>query len=92
MNDVVIETGAYDQPAPGLKNYTGYFVTRRVLSFGWKQYLQYIMGQLHAQQGSNLHGKLGGITVRGYEWPDGPLLSGYWDYFGDFTQIGRAHV
>ena len=28
-NDVVIETGAYDQPGPGLKNYAGYFVTRK---------------------------------------------------------------
>ncbi|HLG99614.1 MAG TPA: hypothetical protein VKX49_25120, partial [Bryobacteraceae bacterium] len=84
-NDVVVETGAYDQAAPGLKNYWGYYGTRILISKGWKSYLQYIMTTLHAQQGSSLHGTLGGIKLRNYSWPDGPPLSGYWDYFGDFT-------
>jgi 6-phosphogluconolactonase (cycloisomerase 2 family) len=91
-NDVVVETGAYDQPGPGPKNYWGYYGTRRVVSNGWKQYLQYIRVRLNAPQGSNLNGTLGGIKLRTYSWPDGPPLSGYWDYFGDFTQYILSNV
>ena len=29
VNDVVIETGAYDEPAPGLANYAGYYIAIR---------------------------------------------------------------
>ena len=31
-NDIVVETGAYDQPAPGPKNYIGYYVARGIVS------------------------------------------------------------
>jgi hypothetical protein len=86
-NDVIIETAAYDQPGPGTKNYLGYYVAKGDISSGWQQYLQFIQGALGAPQGSNLsHGTLGGIPLRQYDWPDGPLLNGYWDYAGDFTE------
>lgn len=86
-NDVVIETGAYDQPGPGIKNYAGYYIAKfdESISGGWQQYLQFIQEQLNAPQGTNLNGTLGGIKLRQYDWPDGPLLQGYWDYAGDFT-------
>jgi hypothetical protein len=85
-NDVVIETGAYDQPGPGIVNYVGNFLARRTLNDGWREYLQFIQKGLGAPQGSNLRSALGGIALSYYSWPDGPLLEGYWDYFGTFTQ------
>jgi len=84
---VVVETGAYDQPGPGLKNYAGYYIAQLdgAILGGWQQYMQFIQKSLNAPLGSNLNGALGGIKLRKYPWPDGPLLKGYWDYFGDFT-------
>lgn len=84
-NDVVVETGAYDQPGPGLKNYAGYYIGHLLVSEGWREYLRYIQSHLGAPQGSNLRNTLGGINLRSYPWPDGPLVEGYWDYYGDFT-------
>ena len=85
-NDVVIETGAYDQPAPGLLNYAGYYVAKGMVLQGWQKYLEYIKIRLNAPQGVNLQNSQGGINLRNYLWTDGTLLNGYWDYFGDFTQ------
>lgn len=86
QNDVVIETGAYDQPGPGPKNYLGYYVPGRwMVSKGWYKYLLYIRDKLQARQGSSLQNTLGGIRLRNYAWPDGPLVEGYWDYDADFT-------
>lgn len=85
-NDVVIETGAYDQPAPGPLNYVGYYISQRTVLKGWQEYLQYIQHYLGAPQGSSLGNTLGGIKLRNYSWPDGRPLAGYWDYSGDFTQ------
>ena len=80
-NDVVIETGAYDQPGPGLKNFAGYYIGQRDVSRGWQQYLEYIQKQLNAPQGSHLSNSLGGIPLAPYS----SLLQGYWDYSGSFT-------
>ena len=49
------------------------------------QYLQYMKTQLGVPQGSHLNNSLGGINLRSYPPWNGPLLNGYWDYFGDFT-------
>jgi hypothetical protein len=85
---VVIETGAYDQPGPGLKNYVGYYRLQGAVSSGWRQYLQFIQKSLGAQQGSHLRSSLGGIqlvfTSPGQFDPNA-LFDGYWDYWGDFT-------
>jgi hypothetical protein len=84
-NDVVIETGAYDQPGPGLLNYAGYYVSQGTLSKSWQAYLEYIQVALNATRGSSLRNSLGGIQVRGFP-SNGTLLKGYWDYLGDFTK------
>ena len=84
-NDVVIETGAYDQPAPVTIAYAGYYIYQGTVKKSWMQYLQYIKTQLAAPQGSHLNNSLGGISLRSFPPNNGPLLSGYWDYFGDFT-------
>jgi hypothetical protein len=84
-NDVVIETGAYDQPGPGLKNYRGFYLGRVVILKGWQHYLQFIQNDLHAPQGSNLQGTLGGRQIDTYRFDCDALLEGYWDYFGDYT-------
>ena len=80
-NDVVIETGGYDQPGPLPWNFAGYYLSQKTLSKGWKQYLQYIQTHLNAAEGTNLSNKLGGIQLAPY----GSLLDGYWDYKGSFT-------
>jgi hypothetical protein len=84
-NDVVVETGAYDQPGPGILNYAGYYVAKGDLQRGWQQYLQFIQSRLHAAQGSKLGNTLGGITLRTYSGANPTLAEGYWDYAGDFT-------
>ncbi|MGB9072841.1 MAG: hypothetical protein WCC22_09220 [Terriglobales bacterium] len=86
-NDVVIETGAYDQPGPGPANYIGYFLAKGEVSRGWYEYLQWIQRDLHAQTGTNLRNTLGGIKVSPF-WMtlEGTTLhKGYWDVPGDFT-------
>ena len=83
-NDVVIEIGAYDQPGPGIKNYVGYYVSKGTVILGWQKYLKYIQTQLDVPQGSHLQNSLGGIGLRSFPAGNGPLLNGYWDYFGDF--------
>lgn len=84
-NDVVIETGGYDQPGPGPKNYAGYYWARGDVVNGWKQLLQFVQRALKAPVGSNLHNTLGGIPLRKYLWGNPTLLDGYWDWDGDFT-------
>ncbi len=101
-NDVVIETGAYDQPAPGpailgsfglgvsVLNYAGYYIFQGSVTKIWQLDLGYIQSDLirqgfGAQQGTNLQNSLGGIALRTFPPGNGPLLKGYWDYFGDFT-------
>jgi IPT/TIG domain/Bacterial Ig-like domain (group 2)/Galactose oxidase, central domain len=84
-NDVVIETGAYDQPGPGLKNYAGYFLASSVVSRSWYDYLQFIQNDLHASQGSNLQGTLGGLQVPLYPFDPDVLSEGYWDFPGVYT-------
>lgn len=85
LNDVIIETGAYDQPAPGFKNYAGYYITKGDVLFGWQQYLQTIQTTLNASQG--LLNTLGepAISLRSSPAGNGPLYKGYFDYAGDFT-------
>ena len=91
-NDVVIETGAYDQPGPGLKNYLGYYLAPRTILQGWQQYLQFIQNDLHVAQGSNLRGTLGGRQINTYRFDPNALLEGYWDYFGDYTNYFLNNV
>ena len=89
-NDVVIETGAYDQAGPGPKNFVGYYVATGSVFQGWRKYLQYIQSQLPGPppQGNNIQNSLGTppISLRNFPVPHQPLVNGYWDYFGDFTQ------
>jgi hypothetical protein len=59
---VVVETGAYDQPGPGLKNYVGYYLARTDILFGWSEFLKFISDDLHASVGSNLR-TIGGQPV-----------------------------
>jgi hypothetical protein len=82
---VVIETGAYDQPAPGRLNFWGYYYGLNLVSKGWDHYLQFIQNNISAPQGSNLHNTVGGIPLKEYPWRPISLLGGYWDYDGDFT-------
>jgi hypothetical protein len=84
-NDVVIETGAYDHPAPGPKNFWGYYLGLGTVSRGWKQYMQFIQADLPAPQGHNLNNVVGGIPLKKYPLRDIDLLGGYWDYDSDFT-------
>jgi hypothetical protein len=87
-NDVVIETGAYDQPGPGLKNYVGYYLGQGTVSQGWREYMQFILRDLHASQGTHLRSSLGGIPLMflpSKPYNPNSLMDGYWDYWGDFT-------
>ncbi len=84
-NDVVIETGAYDQPGPGAFFYAGYYITEGLVKKSWMEYLQFIKSRLGASQGPHLSNSLGGIVLRSSPSGNGPLLNGYWDYWGDFT-------
>jgi len=83
-NEVVIETGAYDQPAVGAKNYVGYYILRRMMTAGWQEYLNYVRNALF-NPAEGILDHLGQIPLRSYPWPNGSLLEGYWDYNGDFT-------
>ena len=87
-NDVVIETGAYDEPGPGPKNYAGYFKSRGDVADSWAEYLRFIQRALNAPQGSNLHNTLGGTQIINYfpgQWEPPTLVDGYWDYAGYLT-------
>lgn len=92
QNDVIIETGAYDQPAPGRVNYAGYFITKGDVLYGWQQYLQTIQTRLNASQG--LLNTLGdpAISLRSSPSGNGPLYKGYFDYAGDFTSYILSNV
>jgi hypothetical protein len=76
-NDVVIETGAYDQPGPGQANYAGYYLSKPVILNTWSQYVRYFLTHVSLQQGTQL-GNILGIS-------NGQLVHGYWDYDGSFT-------
>ena len=101
-NDVVIETGAYDQPGPGRGNYAGYFLGPIVIRNAWRQYVQYFQTTLNVPQGTHLRNSLGPppdppIPLRSYPLfavipLNGPLVNGYWDYFGDFTNYILKNV
>ncbi len=57
-NDVVIETGAVDRQGPGLKNFAGYWLFQGFQEKMWRDYLQFILFDIHnwdpsAVQGSN---------------------------------------
>jgi hypothetical protein len=90
-NDVVVETGAYDQPGPTPLQYAGYYVAEGSIHRGWQQYMQFIQQAEHASQGSHLANSLGGISLKKHPYPPvpwvttNPLLEGYVDYLGDFT-------
>lgn len=91
-NDVVVETGAYDQPGPTLKNYAGYFWGGFVISRAWYYYLTSIQTALGAPQGSNLQGTIGGIQEPLYSTDPNSLLRGYWDLSGEYTNYILTNV
>jgi hypothetical protein len=91
-NDLVIETGAYDQPAAGSglarwvrKNFWGYYFGLGTVSKGWQHYLEFIENDLHASRGSSLNNTLGGIPLKNYPFRTLNLTNSYWDYDKDFT-------
>ena len=85
-NDVVIETGAYDAPAPGPLNYAGYYLSEGTVKQAWKEYMLYIQTtSLKVPQGTHIKTSLGGITLGDLSPYNGPIVNGYWDYSGAFT-------
>jgi hypothetical protein len=84
-NDVVVETGAYDQPAPGLMFYAGYYITQGTVKKSWMKYLQFIQSTLGTPQGTQIETSLGGLSLKDLSPSNGPPLNGYWDYSGAFT-------
>jgi hypothetical protein len=56
-NDVVVETGAVDTHAPGLKNFAGcYWFSRNQTKVWWQEDLQYMLSGLR-RQGLAQHGR-----------------------------------
>jgi len=49
-NDIVVETGAVDKPAPGALNYIGFYIGKYTQLKCWREYLQYIRKALGARQ------------------------------------------
>jgi len=100
QNDVVIETGAYDQPGPGIKNYAGYYIAKGDIQLGWAQYVRYFQTQLNAPMGSNLMSTpLGNLitsekSLLGLVNADEPptITDGFWDYFGTLTNYILTNV
>jgi hypothetical protein len=84
-NDVVIETGAYDEPGPGAKNFVGHYIAQGDVLKGWKEYMQYIQSQVQAPLGNSLKNTLGGNKIQAFPWETIDLTKGYWDYSGQFT-------
>lgn len=80
-NDIVVETGAYDQPGPGLKNYIGYYLAEGTVSLGWEHYLEFIQNDLQVPQGHSLNhlGQNPAVIQQDQ------LRRGFWDYFGNYT-------
>lgn len=82
-NEVIIETGAYDGPGPGLKNFVGYFLAQGTVSRGWRELLEYLQKQpdLNAVPMGlpvfNLAGR-GPVSI-------GVLRQGLWDNNGIYT-------
>jgi len=58
-NDVVVETGGYDQPAPGIFSYAVYFIFEGTVKRSWMEYLEYIQKALGVSQGTHLTTSLG---------------------------------
>jgi hypothetical protein len=81
--DVVIETGAYDGPGPGPKNYVGYYLASGTISKSWREFLRYIQSQKN-DLGPTIriqnHLSIDGIAT----WPASYLLDGIWDYYGQY--------
>jgi len=84
-NDIVIETGAYDQPGPGPANYLGYFLGSSTINKAWYQYLKVIQDDLQAPQGTNLQGAINGQQIYTYPNDHNSLLKGFWDIPGQYT-------
>ena len=83
--DVVIETGAYDGPGPGLKNYIGYYLARsqNFISRSWMEFLLYILNQ--KEDLGPTQSIQGYLTIQGIgTLPATELLKGVWDETGAF--------
>jgi hypothetical protein len=81
-NDIVIETGGYDGPGPGAKNYVGYYLASGedgMISRGWREYVRYVQSALGAPHGLQSGFDLGGTGVA-IPWHE--LFEGFWDHSG----------
>jgi hypothetical protein len=54
-NDIVIETGAVDEPGPGTKNYIGYYLGKNLQTKFWQEDLEYIQKTIGATR-TSIHG------------------------------------
>ena len=88
----MIETGAYDAPGPGLLNTIAYYGYIGTIKEAWKQYMKYIQEKIIAPEGTNLRNSLGGISLTDLSPYNVPLVNGYWDYSGNFTNYILNHV
>jgi hypothetical protein len=89
-NDVVIETGAYDDPGPGLKNFLGYFIGQATISRAWREYMDYLLSRpdlAAVPMGYpvfNLAGQ-GPVSIS-------KLRDGFWDKAGAYTDYILGNV
>jgi hypothetical protein len=87
-NDLVVETGAYDQPGPGVKNYVGYYLAIGSVLKGWEHFLEHIANRLGATQGSSLHSFGGHIDPHSQL----EILQGFYDLSGTYTDYILKNV
>ncbi len=83
--DVVIETGAYDGPGPGPKNYLGYYLAVGTISNGWREFLLYIQRQKDDLGPAISIQRFLTIGEDTLELPERYLLDGIWDRTNLYT-------
>jgi hypothetical protein len=83
-NDVVIETGAYDTPGPGNKNFVGYFLGQGTISRSWREFMEYIRAQPDMNTSPGFFHPVIYVGSQG-PVPVQTLLNGLWDYTGVYT-------
>jgi hypothetical protein len=65
-----VETGAIDVPAPGIKNFFGFWISRGQQLDTWRQYMDHIWSVLNASNGAS----------RLVDGPREGYLSGVWEF------------
>ncbi len=88
INDIVVETGAYDQPGPGVKNYVGYYLAMGTVPQGWEHFLLFVANKMGATQGINLHSFGGHPESRSQN----EILQGFYDFSGTYTTYILGNV